>query len=119
MTVFFDRPGHLRHAQIGACSYQELEGLLWRALETGSKTFVILSHNFELLNQAKDRPDNVVVERFRKLCRFLDNNRDSFTTCGFLDREPETLDRQPPPIVSPVWKTGWRMAEQVYRRRYG
>ena len=46
-------------------------------------SFVILLHNFELMNQAKNRRDDVVVERFRRLCAFLDRNRKSFCVRGF------------------------------------
>lgn len=118
MTVFNDGTRSLRHAQLTACSYEEMEGLLWQALETERKSFVILSHNFELLNEAKTRPDAVVVGRFRKLCSFLDRNRDSFRVCGFEGLQAQVGLSQPSPLVSPLWKTGGRMIEQAYRRRY-
>lgn len=118
MTVFNDGTGALRHAQLTAISYKEMEGLLWQALETGRRSFVILSHNFELLNQAKDRADDVVVERFRRLCSFLDHNRDSFHVRGFTGLKPQPVERQPPPLTSPIWRTGARMIEQAYRRKY-
>jgi hypothetical protein len=118
MTVFNDGTRTLRHAQLTACSYNELESLLWQALESGRQSFVILSHNFELLNEAKTRPDTIVVDRFRKLCALLDRNRDSFRTCGFKGLPPRLVQAQPSPLVSPLWKTGQRMLEQAYRRRY-
>ncbi len=118
MTVFSDGTGSLRHAQLTACSFKEMEGLLWQALEMGRSNFVILSHNFELLNEAKNRPDDVVVRRFRQLCSFLDRNRDSFLVRGFQDLEARATAVQPPPLSSPIWKTGARVLEQVYRRRY-
>lgn len=118
MTVFNDGTRALRHAQLTACSYMEMEGLLWQALETERNSFVILSHNFELLNIAKNRPDNVVVDRFNKLFSFLDRNRDSFRVRGFDGLQPQMGMSQPLPLVSPRWKTGARMLEQVYRRRY-
>lgn len=118
MTVFNDGTRFLRHAQLTACSYEEMEGLLWQALESDRKSFVILSHNFELLNEAKTRPDAVVVERLRKLFSFLDRNRDSFRVCGFDGLQAQVGLSQPPPLSSPLWKTGRRMIEQVYRRRY-
>lgn len=118
MTVFNDGTRTLRHAQLTACSYNELEGLLWKALEAERQSFVILSHNFELLNEAKTRPDAIVVERLRKLCSLLDRNRDSFRTCGFKDRPSRLKQAQPSPLVSPLWETGRRMMEQAYRRRY-
>jgi hypothetical protein len=118
MTVFSDGTGSLRHAQLTACSYKELEGLLWQAVKTGRSSFVILSHNFELLNQAMNRPDDVVVDRFRKLCSFLDKNRDHFRVRGFQELEPKPAQLQPLPLTSPIWKTGARMVAQAYRRVY-
>ncbi len=118
MTVFSDGTGSLRHAQLTACSFSEIEGLLWKALEEGRNSFVILSHSFELLNRAKDRPDETVVGRFRKLCSFLDKNRDSFLACGFHGLEPVGVSEQPPPLASPLWRTGVRMMEQALRGRY-
>ena len=118
MTVFNDGTRFLRPAQLTACSSNEMEGLLWQALESGRKSFVILSHNFELLNKAKNRPDYVVVKRFHSLCEFLDRNRDSFCVKGFNKLQPQFTQLQPPPLASPLWKTGARMLEQVYRRRY-
>jgi peptidoglycan/xylan/chitin deacetylase (PgdA/CDA1 family) len=118
MTVFNDGTASLRHAQLGACSYKELEGLLWQALEAGRSSFIILSHNFELLNRAKDRPDDVVVKRFRKLCSLLDRNRDSFRVRQFRGFVPQVTQQHPLPLTSPIWRTGARMLEQTYRRRY-
>jgi hypothetical protein len=118
MTVYADRPGHLRHAQIGACSTRELEGLLWQALEEERGAFVVLTHSFEALNVRKDAPDPVCVGRHRALCRFLDRNRDCFETAGFVGLQPPAAAAQPAPLRSPAWKTGLRVLEQTWRRRY-
>ena len=118
MTVFSDGTGSLRHTQLTSCSFREMEGLLWQALETGRRSFVILSHSSELLNPAKDRADDVVVKRFQRLCAFLDKNRDSFHVRGFQGLKPKLSQQQPAPLASPVWKTGARMIEQAYRRKY-
>ncbi len=118
MTVFNDGTRSLRHAQLTACSYREMEGLLWQALEAGRSSFVILSHNFELLNLAKDRPDELMVKRFRSLCAFLDKNRDSFRVRGFQGLQPQITQLQPAPLTSPIWRTGARMVEQAYRRKF-
>jgi peptidoglycan/xylan/chitin deacetylase (PgdA/CDA1 family) len=115
MTVFQGGTRKLRHAQLTACSYREMEGLLWQALESRRKAFVILFHNFELLNTSMDSPDNVVVARFRKLCSFLDRNRDCFRVRGFRNLAPEPVLLQPAPLTSPLWKTGLRMLEQGLR----
>src|SRR5687768_3451671 len=117
MTVFDGGTGSLRHVQLTACSSREMEGLLWQALESGRKAFVILSHNFELLNSAMNRPDDIVVARFRKLCAFLDRHRDCFRVRGFRGLTPLPVLTQPAPLTSPIWRTGLRMLEQGLRRR--
>lgn len=118
MTVFKDGSGHLRHVQLTACTSREIEGLLWQALEKGRSSFVTLSHSFELLNQLKDRPDDIVVKRFQKLCAFLDKHRDVFRVRGFQGLDPKTQSEQPAPLDSPIWKTGLRTIEQLYRRKF-
>lgn len=118
MTVFKSGMGSLRHVQLTACSYGEIEGLLWQALEGGRSSFVILSHSFELLNPSKNRPDEIVVKRFRKLCSFLDQNRDSFHTRGFRGLQPNVAPTQPALLTTTLWKTVTRMFEQAYRKKY-
>lgn len=118
ITVFKDGLAKWRHAQITACSLSEFEALLWRALEAGMSSFVLLSHNFELLNKAKNRPDMVAVKRFEKLCKFLDQNRDCFTVRGFDSLVPQSCTNQPEPLSCPVWRTAGRLLEQTYRRVY-
>lgn len=119
MTVYRDGTSSLRHAQLTACSWPEMEGLLWQAAEQGRKAFVLLSHGFELLNKARTRPDDVVVRRFERLCRFLDRHRDTFRVRGFKGLEPALVATQPEPLVSPLYRTGGRMVSQLFRRRYG
>lgn len=120
MTVFDDSTGKLRHVQLTACTFAEIERLLWGALEAGHSSFVILSHSFELLNAGgRNRSDPVTINRFRKLCAFMDKNRDSFCMRGFQGLEPEAETLQQPAVLrSPFWQTGKRMVEQAYRRRY-
>lgn len=118
MTVFDDGTRRLRHAQLSACSYREMEGLLWSALRAGRQAFVMLLHNFELLNRAKNAADPVAVDRFRRLCSFLDRNRDSFRVRGFQGTPLQPVLHQPRPLSSPAWRTGARMLEQLARRAY-
>jgi peptidoglycan/xylan/chitin deacetylase (PgdA/CDA1 family) len=118
MTVYRDGRS-LRHAQLTSCSSAELEGLLWQALEQGRQAFVLLSNGFELLNTAKTRSDPVVVQRFRRLCQFLQQHGDSFRTTGFAGRDQAVAGVQHGPLTSPFHRTGMRMVEQAYRRRYG
>lgn len=118
MTVFRDGTRRLRHAQITACSFREIEGLLWAALESERKAFVLLSHNFELLNPGKTDPDWIAIRRFEKLCDFLHSNSDCFRVRGFRGLVPQATEKQPAPLKSPRWKTLERLAEQIYRRVY-
>jgi hypothetical protein len=119
LTVFRDGRGALRPAQLTACSFGELESLLWQALELGRRAFVILSHNFEMMNPAKTRRDDVVVRRFRQLCAFLYRNQDCFHVRGFQGLTGANVPAQPAPLTVPLWKTGLRVVEQALRRRYG
>src|SRR5690606_18694982 len=91
MMVYRDGTSKLRHAQLTACSSAAMEGLLWQAVAQQRQAFVILSHGFELLNQARDRADDVVVKRFQRLCAFLDKHRDSFRVTGFQGLAPPLL----------------------------
>lgn len=116
MTVFNDGTRALRHTQITACSYPEMEGLLWQALEAGRSTFNILSHSFELLNRSRTRPNNTVIQRFHKICAFLDKNRDVFSSQGFQGLKPHTTHTQPTPLTSPIWRTGARILSQALSR---
>jgi len=119
MTVYNDGVG-LRHAQLTACSWSELEHLLWQALEQQQDTFVILSHSFELLTARQTAPDPVVIRRLRKLCAFLDRHRDSFRVRGLCDQPlPKSVPKAGPGLHSSIWRTSARMLEQAGRRRYG
>jgi hypothetical protein len=119
ISLFIDGTGGRRHAQLGACSYRELEWLLWRAAEQGWESVVILSHNFELLNIAKTRSDPIVDARFSRLCRFLSDNSDTFQTCGFRDLVPQPIGEQPELPRSTRRRTLARITEQAWRRLYG
>lgn len=117
MTVFRDGTKRLRHAQITACSWREIESLLWQALESGQSAFVLLSHGSELLTQSRARPDMLVVKRFEQLCQFLERNSDCFKTRTFDDGPLQVAQDQPLPLRSSPLDTGLRMVEQLWRRR--
>ncbi|WP_432239152.1 polysaccharide deacetylase family protein [Herbaspirillum robiniae] len=119
MSVFNDGTGKLRHVQLGACSNHELEGLMRQALRQGRQSFMMLSHNFELLNAARNRPDPIMIRRFARFCRFMADHRGQFRMRGFHDLAPAAVTVQPPVLTSPLWKTGHRIAQQALRRRYG
>ncbi len=116
VTVFRDGTPKLRPVQLTACSWNEMEGLLWQALETGRKSFVIVSHNFELLDSTKTRPNRIVIERYAKLCQFLSEHKDCFNTRGFSGLTPAIPATRRPPLDSSIWKTGRRMIQQLRSR---
>lgn len=119
LSLFVGPSGRARHAQLGACSFRELEWLLWRAADARWESVVILAHNFELLNQAKTRPDPVVNDRFERLCRFLMRHDDVFETSGFHELVPsQRADIGPPPQTRPHL-TAERWLQQALRRVYG
>lgn len=117
VTVFRDRGGEsLRHLQLTACSFAEMQFLLNTAHDRGLDSVVIVSHNFELLSPSKRRSDPIVVRRFEKLCRFLSNNSDRFSVKGFQGLQASTNNPQDDPIQSRADLTARRMAEQAMRR---
>jgi hypothetical protein len=120
VTVFRDRgPASLRPLQLTACSFREMQRVLDSAADSGWGAVVIVSHNFELLNQRKDRPDPIVVERFRRLCGYLGRHADRFRVAGFRElTSVARADTQPPPLRSPSWMSYGRYAEQLARRAF-
>ena len=123
IATFSDWPGHLRPAQICACSAREMRNALDGAWRAGWKSFVLLWHSFELIKRPKipgqtAHPDWLAIKRFQQLCRFLDENRDRFVTRGFHDLETAPEGTAHPILQSPVQHTVWRMIEQVAGRFY-
>lgn len=106
----------LRHLQLGACSFGEMKAALWAAHDAGWQSVVILAHNFDLMNRAKNGPDRVLVRRFRKLCEFLDRHRDTFRTTWFNDLDDRVADRQPEALAVGRYPRAVRHAEQAWRR---
>lgn len=116
LTVFRDGRERLRNVQLGACSSRELESLLWRAVEQQRSVFVILWHNFELLDRAQRKLDHIVLRRFLKLCEFLSRNRDVFNVCGFRDLDVDIPQRHFPHLAGSKWGKAVRLGEQAVRR---
>jgi len=122
VTVFSDPIGRLRHAQLCACSFGEIKEALNKGFQAGWDCFVIVLHSFELVRNVRDparrKPNWVTVRRFDKLCEFLANNRDRFSTRVFSDLP---ANRTPPATVNvpqrvSVRNTVWRLAEQATSR---
>lgn len=120
MTVFRDGTGRLRPAQVGACGYEELRDALSDACDGGTKHFVILSHNFEMLKQGRSEPDSLVVSRFERLCAFLAGQTGRMTV-STMSQTPTIQDGPPyPPLAgASLPATLRRHGEQAVRRLFG
>ena len=120
ITVFQDGFKKLRPAQIGACSFMELQSALESAVQSGVEHFVIVSHNFEMLRQRGSEPDRIVAARFEKLCRYLDGNRSHYDVSS-LKISNEVFSQAHASCVpkSATLPTLKRHIEQVVRRMYG
>jgi len=122
IAFFQDYPGHVRHAQLAACSFAELRHAMIAAESSGWPFFVIVGHSFELIWRGLRRgrqasPRRLVIRRFEKLCRFLDENRDRFPTRGFATLPtPSDPNQARGPLKSPLLLTAARMAEQLAGR---
>jgi hypothetical protein len=124
ISFFSDYPNHLRHAQLGACSFAELrEALLW-AWRASWRSFVIVLHSYELVRNhfrpgGNIAPNRIVISRFEKLCQFLDLHRDKFQTTLFSEIEPAMLLAQKESVDyfrSSLHRTAYRYGEQLLGR---
>jgi len=119
VSCFEDRPGHLRHVQVGACSLAELTHALREAWDHRWQHFVIVTHSNELLSHNRKAPNWIVVNRFRRLCEHLARYRDRYETITFSDIEPEQLSEaggSVAPIRSGMLRTVRRVGEQIAQR---
>lgn len=118
VTVMKDGFGNDRHAQVGACSFNEMRDALLSAQRADHRDFVVVSHNFEMLKPGTSLPDWVVVKRFEQLCRFLATHPELFCVRGFgADlMNPEEADEPVSPPKSSMLATTRRYAEQLQRR---
>ncbi|MDR3183381.1 MAG: hypothetical protein LBT89_10800 [Planctomycetaceae bacterium] len=86
---FFDTFRGPRHVQVAAASNSELEAAMMHAYKSNWKTFVIVSHSFELIHRDKKEElgeyNGIQVRRFERLCEFLKQNSDKFRTRTFTE----------------------------------
>ncbi|HKY80032.1 MAG TPA: hypothetical protein VJM09_01000 [Sphingobium sp.] len=111
-----DRPGGFRPAQICAMSTREMRVGLRHAVREGHDAFVVVTHSFEMLSRDRRRPNQAVMRRFIALCREaaqLDGMRASLfrdLPADLAHGSARALSRVPPDR----WRTGARMAQQVW-----
>lgn len=122
ISFFSDYPGHYRHAQLCACSSNEMEGLLLYAWRKRWRYVVIVSHSFELIrrNRVPVAANNLVIDRFERLCRFIASNSDKFRTIHFSDLSDKICCNDVPliqnPMKSSITSTIQRNFQQLYNR---
>jgi len=120
LTIFRDGLGKLRPAQIGACSFAEMRGALESAADAGTRHFVILSHNFEMLKPGRSEPDDIVVRRFEALCAFLAAQPERFEVSTLSPAPMIDSERlQTYAAKASVSSTLLRHGEQLARRLLG
>ncbi|MBA5687276.1 hypothetical protein [Rugamonas apoptosis] len=131
VSSFRDFPGHVRHAQLCACSDRELTHALESAWRARWPAFVIVLHSFEMVRKRDGGrlpvPEWPVIRRYERLCAFLGRHRERFQTALFRDWEdgalampatsatsaPQTLLRSRPKdtlarMAQQAWSQAWR-----------
>ncbi len=123
VSVFEDYPGHMRHAQVCACSLSEMTHALDLAWQRGWRQFTILFHSFELIRNrmaqhAATRPDWTNIRRFEGLCKFFASNRDRFQTSVYSEVNPDGFENagEVAPLRTGMLRTAGRVAQQAWAR---
>lgn len=95
ISFFQDYPGHRRHTQLAACSFNEMKTALFDAWQAGWFSFVIVLHSFELVKKNNSGmlclPDKQNIDRFCKLCEYLSAHQDKFRTTLFSELNPAAI----------------------------
>jgi hypothetical protein len=93
VSNFADGPGRFRHVEICAVSFPEMRHFLLEARRLGLTEVTIVTHSFEFLTidspaRRLGRPNDVNVDRLRRLLDFLRERSDAFEvdTVGALAR---------------------------------
>ncbi len=76
----------LKTLTITGSSFAETRYLLEQARDAGVGQVVLLTHAHEFVRSGGAAPNQVNRNRFAKLCRYLAENKDSFTTATFRQR---------------------------------
>jgi hypothetical protein len=114
----------LKPLEVSAVSLWEMRQVLEQAERLGQRIVVIILHSFSFLKRAdvqfqRMRPDQLVIRRFKGLCRFLRRNRHRFRVKTFSDlaQTLEATDRSSVPSVGvlvPVCRKLVQAANRIY-----
>ncbi|WP_333797318.1 hypothetical protein [Rheinheimera sp.] len=117
MTVYKTAGHRLRHTQLTACTYKELQNLLLQAFHQGYSDFVILSHSVELLGAKRSAPDHKLIKNLHRLASYLADNKDKFNVTGIADYR--AANNISPEILSlNAFYSVQRKFEQIIRSKY-
>ncbi len=124
ITFIEDYPGHHRHMQIMAASFEEMRAALDQAHQRQSPSFVFVSHGFELIRRNRvekgaAQADGVVRRRFERLVRYLGRNKDRFHVSTFTETSPSEFSNGSglsSPIKGSPLRMFMRQGEQLIRR---
>lgn len=124
VSSIVDRPGHLRPAQVCAMSSSEMRAGLDHAAAHAEPVFTIVTHSFEMMSRDRTRPNRLVMDRFRRLCRTIHEQPD-LRTATFAELDPEfaRTNSRGAGAGPSLPRTAGRVLEQVlgtwiYERRF-
>lgn len=110
--------------EVSAVSLWEMRQVLEKAEHLGQQIVVVILHSFSFLKRAdvqfrRMRPDHLVINRFRGLCRFLRENRNRFRVRTFSDlsQEPAATAESSVPSVGalmPMCRKLVQAANRIY-----
>lgn len=113
VATLFDRPGHLRPAQVCALSAWEMRALLDHAAAAGDAHAMIVCHSFEMLSRDRQRPNGTVMARFEALCAHVATHS-GLESATFQSIRPGVEGGRPEHLPANLLRTGLRMAEQAW-----
>lgn len=108
------QPSRLRHLQLCAVSFAEMRSALDHAMREDHPLVTIVTHSFELASRDGLRRNGLAVSRFKRLCRYLADHRETLPTAHFADLGTLALGGDARPFRSPRLMTFGRMAEQAW-----
>ncbi|WP_114327615.1 polysaccharide deacetylase [Candidatus Colwellia aromaticivorans] len=85
---------HQKSIQITSCSWPEMKHILWKCRKLGIDNVVILTHPFEYIKKAdfqyhKVTKNRVNQQRLTKLCAFITEHDQDFTSATFTSEQKE------------------------------
>lgn len=104
----------LRHAQITALSSAETLAAIRHARFSRNCNFTLVSHSFELLSRDRTRVNQIVKQRFERLCAGL-AKLDDISTTTYAQNPPTVSNLAPASPILPhnLLRSGLRLAKQA------